>query len=216
MASITVICPNCKKKSQAPEEFIGKKTKCKNCEEPFRIEAPGGSSKSAKSASPPAKETPPPQPAPPNPPKPNLNDDDDGPNNYGLTETYIGARCPECANEMESEEAIICIHCGYNTRTRQRSKTRKVYDQTPFDYFLWLLPGIACLLALLIVLTFDIIYTLYSESWFASDKDSWLTFLASQPIIIWMWVFSLFIFFYTGKFAIQRLILNYKPPEIEK
>lgn len=215
MASITVVCPNCDKKSQSSEENIGKKTRCKGCDTVFRIEPPrkpkSAPSKATATAKPPAA---PPPPSAPKPPKSPLDDPDDDGKAYILTETTLGARCPECANEMESEDSIVCLHCGYNTRTRTRVMTKKVYETTGLDIFLWLLPGIASLLALIGLLVFDIIYTTQSEGWF--DKDSWTSLFAHQSVIIWMWVLSLGAFFYLGRFSISRLILNNKPPEIEK
>ena len=42
---------------------------------------------------------------------------------------HLGFRCPECANEMEGPEAVVCLKCGYNTLTRQRIETRKTVDR---------------------------------------------------------------------------------------
>ena len=33
-------------------------------------------------------------------------------NPYGMTFEKLGNRCPDCANELESEEAVVCLHCG--------------------------------------------------------------------------------------------------------
>jgi hypothetical protein len=201
------------------EDAVGKKLRCKDCDTVFPIKAPSRSGANAIKGKPPAKApvkaAPPPE-AKPDPAKPSTDDDEDEENNgkgYGLTDTILGPRCPDCANELESEDSIICLHCGYNTRTRQRATTKKTYDTTATDVFLWLLPGILCVLGIIILLVFDIVYTLYSESWYG---DEWYSFFASQPIIVWLWVLSLFLFFLMGRFAILRLIFNNKPPEVER
>src|SRR5262249_12001216 len=50
--------------------------------------------------------------------KPHQDDEDEGihANPYGVTTLDLTPRCPHCANEMVSEEAIICVYCGYNTQ----------------------------------------------------------------------------------------------------
>ena len=78
-------------------------------------------------------------------PKPTDEDEeDDAP--IGVTALDMAPRCPNCANEMESEEAVICLTCGYNTRTRIQVETRAVEDTTSMTWFWWLLPGILCAL----------------------------------------------------------------------
>ena len=49
--SITAVCPSCGKRFQAPEQFAGKKVKCKGCGVAFRI---GGESPAAPAAGAPA------------------------------------------------------------------------------------------------------------------------------------------------------------------
>ena len=61
---------------------------------------------------------------------------------------------------MESEDAVVCLNCGYNTQTREQFQTRKVHDLGGGEHFIWLLPGIACALAVLIVIGFNIWYLL--------------------------------------------------------
>jgi len=193
--TVSVTCPECKKAVKIPEEMLGRKLRCKGCDETFVARA-------AKKAAPVLKK-----------PKKASGDgedaDDDG-KEYGVTEEYLGARCPECANPMEDEEAIICLHCGYNTRTRQRAESKIVEEQSALDYFLWWLPGIACVLAFLALVGFDI--------WYCLDinrivGEEWYSFIASGGIKLWLVVFSLWPMFYAVKFAVKRLIFNYEPPE---
>lgn len=217
--SIPITCPACGNESKGPAEVLGKKVRCKGCGEIFVA---------ARAAGPPAK----PRPAagkvpagkPPVKPKPGKaaakqppaprddNLDDDG-NPYGVTTLDLTPRCPNCANEMESAEAIICLHCGYNTRTRLQAQTRKIHDTTTGDWFFWLLPGIACLLAVILLIVADVLYCLKIDD---LAKDAWYEFISSQGVKMWFVIVSLFFIWLAGKFAVRRLIFNPRPPEYEK
>jgi DNA-directed RNA polymerase subunit RPC12/RpoP len=231
--TVTIACPECEHKVKVRAEVVGKKIRCKECEhvfvarpvadkeavskkpaakkpaaraEPARKPAAKGAAAKTK-----GKEEAAVKPAAPAP-KP-VTDEDDG-NPYGLTDADLAYRCPSCANEMESEDAIICLHCGYNTHTRTAVKTRKIHDTTSGDVFLWLLPGILCVVGILIWIATDLVYCLKIDDWL--DPDSWTFFFAHPGIKLWLVITSLFFCYYLGKFAIKRLIINNKPPEVEK
>src|SRR5262245_28117899 len=110
--SILVSCPNCQKQIRAPEGARGKKVRCKSCGEIFPLSAPPG-----------AKAPPAPAKAKPKTGRARFEDEDDDGNPYDVTTLDLTPRCPACAGEMESEEAIICLSCGYNTMTRQKAQT---------------------------------------------------------------------------------------------
>ncbi len=192
---ISISCPECQKKMSAPVELKGKRVRCKGCGNVFPVKEPaaGGAA----------------------PAKPlggaHADMDSDG-TPYKVTEESLAPRCPNCANEMESEEAVVCLYCGYNTRTRVQSQTRKLYHHTGMDHFLWLLPGIAWVLAILLIVTFDIVYCLYISDWV---KDRWYEFIGWAGIKMWLVIGSLFVIYAAGKFAVRRLIFNPTPPEIE-
>src|SRR4051794_36128687 len=122
-ASITVVCPECDKEMKAPADAEGKKIRCKGCGASFvalpgvdeideieEIEEEAPKKKPAAKKPVPAKK--------PEPKKPEAKpagkkkDDDEDANPYGMTFEDLSARCPECANAMESEDAVICLHCG--------------------------------------------------------------------------------------------------------
>src|SRR5207249_1834496 len=111
-------------------EIEGKKVRCKSCGAVFVAKAgppikPAPAKAAAtKPAKPPAKPATPPKPEPAKETLRFKEDEDDDGKAYGVTHEELGARCPECANAMESETAKICLHCGYNTITRQRKTTR--------------------------------------------------------------------------------------------
>ena len=151
MANTFVIaCPDCAKQVKVSDEHVGKRIKCKGCGTIFPVKAADGSPPSPSKAAPPSapktKTAAPAAPktsmaAPPEPSKPR--DDEYDPNDYSLTATNDNLpRCPFCASEMESAEALICLTCGYNTRTRTRPEVKKIYQPTGFEVFLWLLPAI--------------------------------------------------------------------------
>lgn len=213
-APIMIACPECQKELKVPPEVAGKKIRCKGCGHIFVAKAMSAKSAPAKAApgkAPPAKAADKPKPAA----KPHLDDDDEDANPYGVTDLDLAPRCPNCANEMESAEAIICLFCGYNTQTREQARTRKTHDVTGGDQFVWLLPGILCVLGIIAWIVLDIVYCLKIDDWV--DLDSWWgTALASGAIKLWLVITSLFFIYYLGKFAVKRLIFNPNPPEVEK
>ena len=114
------------------------------------------------------------------------------------------------------EDAIICLICGYNTRTRELHKTLKTFDNTVGEQVSWLLPGVICVLVIITVLIFDIWYLMKIDD-LLGNEDSWyLCMWAHHGIKTWVIIMSLFIFFFTGRFAIKRLIIHYARPEVEK
>jgi hypothetical protein len=212
-ATITVVCPECSKAIQAPADFVGKKVRCKGCGHVFRANmappagavtrAPGGKA----AGTPHVKAAPPVAPV-------MTDDDEDGDGNpYQFSDASEGAiRCPECANEMESADAIICLHCGYNTVTRERLALRKVHETTSGDRVMWLLPGVACGAGVFFLLLFDVLYCVFVQS----SKDSLLLeFFGSGAIKMWMCIGSVAVMFFLGRFAINRLIFHPEPPEID-
>jgi ribosomal protein S27E len=211
--TILIICPECGKQIKAPESVFGKKIRCKFCQAAFVAKPSSGKASSAKPAGKPTK-PPAEKPAPVKPA--NDDDDDEDPNPYGMVDVSLAARCPDCANELESEDAVICLTCGYNLRTRMKAKTRKVYDLTLGEHLVWLLPGIACAVAVLTIIGFNIWYLMKIDD-LISEEDSWYLYMFRVGgIKLWVVITSLFLIWLAGKFAVKRLILHPKPPEVEK
>jgi hypothetical protein len=206
MASPVITCPECQKQFKGKGDLQGKKIRCPFCREPFTVPvveeekpAPKPAKKSAakaaaKSAS--AKQM--------------AGEDDDNPNPYGITKLDIAPRCPNCANEMESEEAVICLYCGYNTLTRTWGKTDKVIAMTGNEHFMWLLPGLSCALVILLVILFLIAYCLVLPYY---SRDEWYEFADHESMRMWLTTFMLGLMWGLGYFAFKRLVLNPKPPD---
>jgi hypothetical protein len=189
---IVVSCPECQKQIKAPPELQGKKIRCKGCGTTFPVPAASAAEPS------PAKARAPVEP-----------DEEEGDGNpYGLSEVQQSNRCPFCAAEMASPEAVICVSCGYNTRTRQRIETRKVVETTPGDRMSWLMPGIICVGVIIVLLVLDILYLVWEP-----DAKSDIGWLAYKGFKTWAVIGSGFIIFFAGRFAVKRLIFNSIPPE---
>ncbi len=205
--TITITCPECEKQIKAPAEVLGKKIRCKACGHVFPVRAEGPAP-----AKPGAKPAAKPQPAPASKKPPDDEEEEDS-NPYGVSDLKLDPRCPNCANEMESEDSIICLKCGYNTLTREQARLKKTRDITGMDYFLWLLPDILCVVGIIVLIIWDI--------WFCTQiddyvKDEWYEFVGSGAVKLWQTIATVFMMFGMLMFAIKRLIINYTPPEIEE
>src|SRR5690242_16474452 len=118
-STITITCPECDKQLRASSEVLGKKIRCKACGATFAARDAGGKSAPAGKAGKDAKGGKPAKPGKA------AKDEDDDPFKadavpYVMREEYLGRRCPECANAMEEEDRV-CLHCGYNTITREKA-----------------------------------------------------------------------------------------------
>lgn len=205
---IKISCPECKKAIAVPPELIGKKVRCKGCSKVFEAQKPA-----------PAKEVE--KPKEPEKKAQNANEDpDDDGKAYGVRETILVARCPNCAKELATEDAIICIYCGYNNLTRVLATTKKTYDITGTDIFMWNLPGIIGAIIFITILTFNIIYMIKIDDWCSTEEGKtdppWFSFLAHGSIKLWLYIISGFILFAVGRFSFIRLVLDNKPKEEEK
>jgi hypothetical protein len=204
---ILIVCPECSKQMKAPEDALGKKVRCKFCQSVFV--AKQGSDKVSPAKPGKAAKTPAGKPGRRQP-------DEEDPNPYGMINVSLLPRCPECANEIE-EGQIICLNCGYNLRTREHHRTRKVYEVTPWEHFVWLSPGIACVLAVLFLIGFNIWYLAKIDDVVSWENDSFfLGMWTITGIKLWVVITSLFLIWLAGRFAVRRLILHFQPPEIEK
>src|SRR5207248_6007345 len=82
------------------------------------------------------------------------------PNPYGVTKTDETPRCPNCAKEMENAEATVCLHCGYNTMTREWGKTEKTIAVSSGGQFAHMVPGFLALFFLFTCLLWQLLFSL--------------------------------------------------------
>jgi len=232
MATTFVIaCPDCSKQVKVSDEHVGKRIRCKECAKIFPVQAPttGDSSPkpAAKSKGPPAppkaKAKPPEVKPAPEPEKSVVASfDEEDPNDYSLGTINDGLpRCPFCAMEMATVDARICLHCGYNTRSRKRPEVKVVYQHTGLEMFLWWLPAILIILFMIGCLVWYLISWSLVEDWM---KDSIFEDEPGPPPVYMAGVspgaFRLYqallimgIFVPLTRIAYKRLVTNNKPPE---
>lgn len=166
------------------------------------------------------KPAPPPKKTAPAPPPPAAKssrarnpEDEVAKNPYGVTTLDLTPRCPHCAQALDSEDSVICLNCGYNTLTREMGKTVHAYAHTPMERFMWLLPGIGCFLACLALLFFVAWLWLWMHGMAEKDPSAWWTTFDALPTQIYGSVVAGILTWIAGKFAIKRLIKNFRPPE---
>jgi hypothetical protein len=156
-------------------------------------------------------------------------EEEDAKNPYGVTETSLSPRCPHCAYELDPPDARICLHCGYDMVKRARRPSVKTYEHTFGDYLSWLAPGLACLLAVVLLVGFCIYFHYYlpaamlppteadalaKDRMAAFEKDiSVSAWLFHPGIELWIVVVCLFFMWKAGRYAFVRLVLNFRPPE---
>ncbi|MFO0841649.1 MAG: hypothetical protein U0797_04505 [Gemmataceae bacterium] len=212
-STITITCPECDKLLKVPSQAEGKKVRCSACDATFVARPEDDDDADSDRARPARDKAPKGEKAKPAP-KAKKADDPFSADTaaFSMKEEYIGRRCPECANAI-GEDDRICLTCGYDTVTRNRARTRKVQHVTGFDITLWLMPGILSALLVLAILG-GLAYL-----WVSVDRstfgDVWYDFLGSLGMKVYTSVMGLFIVYKAGQFAIRRLILHPKPPEVE-
>ncbi len=236
-APLAITCPNCQKQLKVPAEFAGKLIKCKNCQTPFEVPDPSAP-RAARPAKPAAAKPAAAKPAAAKPakpaddvlgfaeePKPAKHEEENA-NPYGVIKESDAPRCPFCAKELDPPDTKICMHCGYDLLDRRRHESRKVYETTGGDYFMHWLPGIVLLIFVIGLTTLNVICWLNMYSWL---EDSFLEQEEKNPITLekeyyvkpwcfslWISIFSAFMIFYSVRFIIRRLIINWRPPEVVK
>jgi hypothetical protein len=216
-ATISITCPSCKKRMTGPAAVQGKKIKCKACNHIFVakgevVTAPAakGPVKSSATAANPKNSAPAAKPKV----KVDKNRSEDAEDAQpGVGYEFIEkppdaiARCPQCAYEMETLDAVVCLTCGYNLLTRTRLQTQKTYELTFMDWVFWLIPPIGAVIGCLASIAFGIFLWTGLVWWFG---DWWFSHFSVQ---IWFTVFAAAGAWSTGKYAFKRLVYKWRPPE---
>lgn len=197
-APAVIICPLCQSRFKGKPELGGKKIKCPSCEKPFVVPNEDA-------------------PAPPPKPKPKpakvavAAPDDDAA--YGVTSVDTTYRCPHCAEEMLSADAVICVHCGYNTLTRQQGETKKLYTVTRQEHFMYLVPALSAAGVFVGLIIAMIFYDTVVPSMLAGSGMSWIT---HESLRMWTTLVLLALLWAIGTFAFRVLVMAPRPPDVEK
>jgi DNA-directed RNA polymerase subunit RPC12/RpoP len=200
MAAAIIRCLECEKTFKGREDLKGKRIRCPHCGASFVVgqfvkpDDPVPMAKSAKA-------------------KPADDDDEEDANPFGMKTIPLKARCPNCANEMESEDAIICLYCGYNTQTRTLGQTKRTIKQTTEGAILWLMPGILSALSIVLLVLLQILYVIGLPAVTRGSESIVWNLLCSEPIYLWLSMMLLGGIWLIGRFAFKRLILEPTPPE---
>ena len=205
-AGLIVTCPECEKKFKPKTDVSGKKIKCPFCAEAFVVTAPqaasAGKSKSDGGKSGNTK---------PDDEKPPTDDFDDNPDPYGVKTIELVPRCPNCTEEM-GEHDTICLACGYNTMTREWGKTEKTIGLTFGRHLTYLLPALGSAAFVFFAIIALVIYYTLVPYWVAG---SFLEFVDSEAIRMWLTVLFLFWFWIAGLFCCKKFIDKPKPDELQ-
>lgn len=210
-----IVCPKCNKGFKGNPKLYGKRIRCRACDNAFVVRPPMPGEEEDKKQMLRKEEKAPPIPAPAQASIPLEEEEDDADSNpYGITTLDITPRCPNCANEMESADAIVCLFCGYNTMTRTWGKTEKVYETTWGDQLWWLAPGIFCLFLIIFQIVAAVYYCVV---WPTSVMgDGWWEWTAHESLRMWVVVSGLFEMWALGYFCYSRFIMHPTPPEKKK
>jgi predicted Zn finger-like uncharacterized protein len=202
--SMVISCPECKKKFKGKEGLEGKTVRCPSCKHSFVVQGmaqdKGDATKTPAAPAPGMKTR-----------KVEWTEEDENSNPYGITDLDITPRCPYCTKPMESAKAVICLHCGYNTMTREMGLVKKTIAHSKQEHFLWLLPGLLCAFGIFLLINANIYICLYVPE--LLDRDSWVVMFDHESIRLWSVIFSLFIMWAMGFFTYRRLVLHPMPPE---
>jgi DNA-directed RNA polymerase subunit RPC12/RpoP len=205
--TIEITCKECGKEMKAAATLKGKKIRCKGCGGVVLVKG-----KLVKAAA--VVEKPVAQPADDRPKsaKEKLDEEFADNNPYDITQLEEGHRCPHCANELEGEDAVICLHCGFNTKTREWNKTVHTVGLTGMDWFKWLAPPIFCALLFFVFAGVVVWLVGFSKDLFLEYQEEWWMF-GVRAMQLWGSVFCLACMYGCAHFAIKRLIFHPKPLE---
>ena len=207
-AVVIIACSKCGKQYKVPDTTVGSTVRCKGCGGGFVAET------AQKSAPTPTVATPAPTPAPNSA---NSDDDDemDG-KNYGVILEQDVLRCANCAKEMLNAKAIICVYCGFNSRTRTWNRTQKLVHKGLPDYLWWHFPAIASAIVVLLSLITLVVYFWKVGSWADANPNDTLPWILNALFCrIYMTIMVAWITWKLGVYAFNRFVYFPHPPEEE-
>jgi hypothetical protein len=227
-AVIEMQCPGCEESLKIPAAVFGKKIKCKLCGHAFLVPDPDKGA-SAKPKAKPAKkvvkaifvEEPASPPPPPEAKKTEWDEEESAAKPELIHEEDV-ARCPHCAQELDPPDALVCIHCGFNNRTRAKAEIKLVWQPDAMDWFMHLLPGLLVLTVGIGIIVFNILSIMNMRDWMtgsfleSDEKDlqgQTKFYVRPGAFIFLIMGFSIPVLVPCLKFAFRRLAIDYRPTE---
>jgi len=224
--TIDVSCPDCKKKLKVPSQHAGKRVKCPDCK--GVVSVPAKPAPATKPAAPPPEESgsKPAAPQAGSPDKYKVTWDDETDNDnaaMGVIHEDDSPRCPHCAQLLEPPEAIICIHCGFNNRSRVKVETKKVHEPEAGEWVAHLAPGVIAIIMIVVFLVLDVMCLVNMRYWMEggmleSDDDGFdgrKKMYVSPGLFVTMAFFVSIVGIYVFiRMGYRRLFVNYLPPEV--
>lgn len=197
--TIVISCGKCSKEYKVEEKILGATVKCKGCGDSFVAAL----KKSPESA-----------------PPPKVQEDEEEDGKVGKAYTIVSEsetpKCANCAKELLNAKAIICVYCGFNSRTRTWNRTKKLVDKTPGDYILWHLPAIISSVVVVLGLVLLGVYFWKVPGWADANPNDTLPWLLNTLFFkIYMTVMVLYLVWSLGFYALKRFVYFPHPPEEE-
>ena len=208
-----IVCPECDKKFRSKADVRGKKIKCPFCEELFLVPLGDKAASAAIQDKSKGKAAASASESAPIPLAGDSPEEEENDNPYGVTTLDLAPRCPNCANEMESADAVVCLTCGYNTLTREWGKTEKRLGVTAGRHFVYLLPGLISMMCLFGCVTRMLLRDIYLPYWVADIPV--LNWQDHESVRMWESLFDVAAIFALGRYSYRRFIVKPLPEEIK-
>src|SRR5262249_8291183 len=94
-------------------------------------------------------------------------------------------------------------------------KTKKTIATTPQDRVEWMMPGVFSLIAAFLAVAIIVFLWVGLPALAAKAPGAWWAIFDAKMTKVWGTVLCGFVIYFTGRFAIRRLILHPEPPEFE-
>ncbi len=137
---------------------------------------------------------------------------EEGEDPYAVTHLDLAPRCPNCAHEMPSATAVVCLNCGYNTLTREWGKTEKTIGISFGRHMAYLLPGFLALFGLIAWGVLQLCFIILWPHWVAG---TWMDFSDHESLRMWSTTVGMGLVFALGRYCYIRFMVKPLPEELK-